>query len=210
MWFLLLVPVLALGVYAWYAAMPPERSPAPEKRETKAEMSPSLAQAPKPVGEASPKTEPPAPAAESPSDVVEEEAPAPEEAKPAPVTEQGEEAGEEATAQEVQIPEPLVVEGPAVEIPAAEEESARLVLSGIVQARTWVKITIDQQEPKEYIFQPGSRPQWKAKNGFTILIGNAAGIDLEFNGKKLENLGNTGQVISLNLPDGYRGTTLED
>ena len=39
---------------------------------------------------------------------------------------------------------------------------------------------IDGQEPKEYIFQSGARPQWKAREGFDILVGNAAGAEFEF------------------------------
>lgn len=95
----------------------------------------------------------------------------------------------------------------ATEPPAATES---LVLKGIVKARTWIRIHIDDQEPKEYIFLPGARPQWKARQGFYILIGNAAGIDFEFNGKKKENLGNLGQVVSLKLPENFEITIAED
>jgi len=33
-----------------------------------------------------------------------------------------------------------------------------------------------------------------------MLIGNAAGIDFDLNGKRVGNLGNPGQVIRLTLP----------
>jgi len=85
-----------------------------------------------------------------------------------------------------------------------------LILKGTVTGKTWVKIYIDDQEPKEYIFHPGSMPQWKAREGFNILIGNAAGIEFDFNGKRIENLGNTGQVIKLSLPKDFEVTGLED
>ena len=86
----------------------------------------------------------------------------------------------------------------------------RLVLKGIVNARTWVRIYIDDQEPKEYIFQPGNMPLWKAKEGYKIIIGNAAGIEFDFNGKRIANLGNIGQVINLVLPEGFKKTSSED
>ena len=76
-----------------------------------------------------------------------------------------------------------------------------LVLQGIVKGRTWVRIIIDGQEPKEYIFQPGARPQWKARESFDILIGNAVGIEFEFNKERIGNLGNLGQVVRLKLPE---------
>ncbi len=85
-----------------------------------------------------------------------------------------------------------------------------LILKGTVIGETWIKIYIDDQEPKEYIFHPGSMPQWKAREGFNILIGNAAGIEFDFNGKRIENLGNTGQVIKLSLPKDFEVTGIED
>ncbi|MBW1998500.1 MAG: DUF4115 domain-containing protein, partial [Deltaproteobacteria bacterium] len=85
-----------------------------------------------------------------------------------------------------------------------------LTLTGIVKDKTWVRICVDDEDPKEYIFKPGSRPQWQAKHGFYILVGNAAGIDFNFNGKIIENLGEIGRVKRLRLPKEFRGTKCED
>ena len=79
-----------------------------------------------------------------------------------------------------------------------------LVLKSVVKQRTWVKIYIDDQYPKEYIFQPGSRPQWKAEKGFNIIVGNASGMEFDFNGKKINNLGNLGSVVRLRLPEDFK------
>jgi transcriptional regulator with XRE-family HTH domain len=81
-----------------------------------------------------------------------------------------------------------------------QNEEGWLSLTGIVKERTWLRIKIDGKEEKEYLFHPGSRPQWRGKESFYMLIGNAAGIDFELNGKKVGNLGNPGQVIRLTLP----------
>jgi cytoskeleton protein RodZ len=85
-----------------------------------------------------------------------------------------------------------------------------LVLQGIVKGRTWIRIIIDDQEPKEYIFQPGSRPQWKARESFDILIGNAAGIEFDFNKERIGNLGNLGQVVRLRLPEDLNVSTSDE
>ena len=77
------------------------------------------------------------------------------------------------------------------------------VLKGIVKRRVWIRIYIDDQEPKEYIFQPGSTPEWKARKGFKLLIGNAAGVELYFNGKEVGPLGTLGQVVTVKLPEDY-------
>ena len=81
-----------------------------------------------------------------------------------------------------------------------EVEAHGVTLKAIVLEQTWIRVFVDDQNPKDYMFRPGSRPVWKAKEGFELLIGNAGGLGLEFNGEKIENLGYPGQVISLRLP----------
>ncbi|MCP4668690.1 MAG: DUF4115 domain-containing protein [Deltaproteobacteria bacterium] len=85
--------------------------------------------------------------------------------------------------------------------PAPEGEKSRLTLTGAVKTMTWVKVFVDDQEAKEYIFQPGERFEWQARKGFDIIIGNAGGIDLAFEGKEIEDLGSPGQVVRLKLPE---------
>ncbi len=82
---------------------------------------------------------------------------------------------------------------------------AKRLLRAQVRDRTWVKIYIDDRKPREYILQPGSRPEWVAERGFELIIGNAAGVDLEFDGQKMEKLGAAGQVVRLQLPETYEG-----
>jgi len=80
--------------------------------------------------------------------------------------------------------------------------SPKLTLTANVKDQTWVAISIDERSVKEYLFQPGQTPQWTAEKNFNILIGNAAGIEFSFNGKKVGNLGTEGQVVRIRLPEG--------
>jgi cytoskeletal protein RodZ len=75
-----------------------------------------------------------------------------------------------------------------------------LILKAIVRERTYVRMVVDSREPKEYVFRAGSTPQWEATECFDVLIGNAGGVDLEFNGKKVESIGRSGQVVRLKFP----------
>jgi cytoskeleton protein RodZ len=86
----------------------------------------------------------------------------------------------------------------AVQAPGSE--GLPLVLKADVRERTWVRVTVDDQRPKEYTFEPESSPEWRAREGFELVIGNAGSISLEFNGERLEDLGRPGQVIKLRLP----------
>jgi len=98
------------------------------------------------------------------------------------------------------VDQPPAGEGPSEVMGATEGVSKVLSLEAQVRETTWVKIIVDDAPPKEYIFSPGSRPEWKAHKSFEIVIGNAGGIALVFNGRKLDNLGQHGKVISLKLP----------
>jgi len=99
-----------------------------------------------------------------------------------------------------------------VKSPSASEavETFKLLLKGHVTERTWVRISIDGLKPKEFTFSPSDKPEWKAKKGFELLIGNAGGIVLEFNGKKMDNLGKQGQVIRIKLPEDEERSTPKD
>ncbi|MGE5842757.1 MAG: DUF4115 domain-containing protein, partial [Deltaproteobacteria bacterium] len=121
-------------------------------------------------------TPPPVPAAE--------ETPKPE---PAPVLIKAQET----------IPSPRRAGSPARD---QADEDGWFSLTGIVKERTWLRITIDGKEEREHLLQPGSRPQWRAKESFYMLIGNAGGIDFDLNGKRVGSLGKPGQVVRLTLP----------
>ena len=112
----------------------------------------------------------------------------------------------------VEAPAESTVNDPTTIEPASgtEADTARFVLTGHVKARTWIRICVDDQEPKEYIFQPGSRPQWKGMDGFNVLVGNAAGIEFYFNEEKFENLGELGRVVRLKLPENFEGSKCEE
>ncbi len=80
----------------------------------------------------------------------------------------------------------------------ASDEGHTLEIRVIEQ--TWVEISMDGGEPRDFMFQPGSRPRWKGGETFDLLIGNAAGIEVHFDGKVLTDLGKPGEVIRLILP----------
>ncbi|MBN1625907.1 MAG: DUF4115 domain-containing protein, partial [Deltaproteobacteria bacterium] len=79
----------------------------------------------------------------------------------------------------------------------------RYNLTAYVMERTYIRIYVDNEPPREFIFSPGSYPQWKADEGFFLLIGNAAGVEFDFNGKRITALGKTGDVVRLRLPEDF-------
>ena len=65
---------------------------------------------------------------------------------------------------------------------------------------TWVKIIIDDQPPRQVPLKVGERVEVEARNGFNLLIGNAAGVRLSLNGEGVPVPGREGQVVTLKLP----------
>ncbi len=62
---------------------------------------------------------------------------------------------------------------------------------------TWVNLQVDDQSAKEMTFRPGEWISVQASNQIRIMIGNAGGLDLALNGKPLEKLGKSGEVLTL-------------
>ncbi len=89
------------------------------------------------------------------------------------------------------------------ELDAEEPPVGSQVLKAIVKERTYVKMIVDNNEPKEYVFQPGRTPQWTAEKGFVVKLGNAGGIEFNFNGKTYDNIGRMGRVKTVRFPEDF-------
>lgn len=87
--------------------------------------------------------------------------------------------------------------------PAEASDTPERVLKALVKEKTWVSIRVDGNGAKEFLFPPGARHQWKGMRGFEVVVGNAAGVNFELDGKKIDNLGQPGQVVRFRLPEGF-------
>jgi len=106
-----------------------------------------------------------------------------------------------------ETPAQASTEGP---MPAAAETAGRPALTAggkmhnlVIEAHelTWIRITADRGAPYEALLRPGDRIERTASDHFQLDIGNAGGLHLTFQGKPLGNLGKSGQVIHLRLPE---------
>lgn len=97
--------------------------------------------------------------------------------------------------------------------PAPEEKSAAQkekekaapkkkpqALDIVATEQTWVEVSVDGGDKKEVLLRPGDKVSYTANESIGLLIGNAAGVKLTFNGKVRENLGASGEVVRLTLP----------
>lgn len=99
-------------------------------------------------------------------------------------------------------PEPVKKEAPGPG--ALREDGAPKTHTLIANARdtVWMKVGIDKEEPVEVLLKQGERFTWKAAENISVIIGNAGGVTLIYNGKDISGLGASGEVVGLKLPSG--------
>lgn len=91
-----------------------------------------------------------------------------------------------------------ITTAPAPVAPSAEKK-LRLVIE--VREMTWIRIKEDQNPSLELLLKPGERIERTASDAYQLDIGNAGGIALIFQGKRLDTLGKSGEVIHIRLPE---------
>ncbi|NOX65740.1 MAG: DUF4115 domain-containing protein [Chlorobi bacterium] len=63
----------------------------------------------------------------------------------------------------------------------------------------WMRITIDNKFGDEFTLNPRLSKTLKAKTNFKLLIGNAGGVELYLNGKKLPKFGKKGEIKNISV-----------
>lgn len=86
---------------------------------------------------------------------------------------------------------------PVAEAATGAEETFLLVINATEQ--TWIRMQVDDKQSYEVLLDAGEKISQKASR-FNMDIGNAGGVRIQFDGKTIENLGKSGQVIHLRLP----------
>lgn len=99
---------------------------------------------------------------------------------------------------------PSVAGKPEESVGAAVESenpnSDQLILQITALEDTWVKVIADEKDSTEYNLKTGDNIQLEAKTGYSLLIGDAAGVKLILNEKPVSIPGESGQVVTMHLP----------
>lgn len=100
-----------------------------------------------------------------------------------------------------------VNESRAVSVLEVKKPSAAAALQGeqhtvelIASDSTWLSVTIDEKSAREMMLKDGDRVKLTAKKNISLVIGNAAGLKVVFDGKEMGSLGGKGKVVRLKLP----------
>lgn len=91
--------------------------------------------------------------------------------------------------------------GPAAQGPAPltfDDKYRHIVLKG--REESWVLVGMDGAKTWEFVLGKGALKTFKAEKYFTLKLGNAAGVDIWFDGEPQGVVGAPGQVVELRLP----------
>ncbi len=99
-----------------------------------------------------------------------------------------------------------MTDNPAYQPVAVADKYQHLILKGL--DKSWVQVTMDDgQSSSEVDLDQGETKTYKALKSFKVKLGNAGGVQIQFNGKPLGILGATGQVVEIQLPPGSGGSS---
>jgi cytoskeleton protein RodZ len=79
------------------------------------------------------------------------------------------------------------------------QHQSGIILKLKVSQDCWLNITIDDAVSQQYDLKAGDLIEWKADRVFSLDIGNAGGIEAEFNGKPLKPFGEPGKTAHVIL-----------
>ncbi len=102
-------------------------------------------------------------------------------------------------------PSPAPVPAPQT-TPAPAPAARTIVVVAKYSADCWTRVTADGRELYEGIPRVGETFTWNANQTMTIHLGNAAGVDLTYNGQSQGRLGGDGDVISKTFTVNTTGT----
>lgn len=133
-------------------------------------------------------------------EVADSSSPAPVQEEPKPVTSAVAQAGQEVSSpgistQGTEVSETLSEQNETA--PQAEEH----LLSAEASQDVWVQVRVDDKDTFNALMKAGDKREWKAEKGARIVVGNAGGISMKWDGKPLKPLGKSGEVVRFRLPD---------
>ncbi len=75
----------------------------------------------------------------------------------------------------------------------------KLVIEAI--EKTWVKVWVDKSRPISKLMNPGEIMRFEVSQSARMIIGNAGGIRISWDGKIFSNIGKKGAVLRLSIPE---------
>jgi len=91
-------------------------------------------------------------------------------------------------------------ENTKTQVEKAAEAKWKHILNINATGRVWVSVLIDGNERKQMLLNKGDKVSYGGNKSFALIVGNASGANVVFDGKLFEDLGAEGEVVRLNFP----------
>jgi transcriptional regulator with XRE-family HTH domain len=103
---------------------------------------------------------------------------------------------------EASSPAPVAADTPALsQPPASPDAQGTRTLRARAREMTWMLVTIDGRETRDVLLRTGESWEWRARESFVLTVGNAGGVELILDGRRMPTLGEPGEVVrDLRLP----------
>ncbi|HAA01955.1 MAG TPA: hypothetical protein DCE18_01140 [Syntrophobacteraceae bacterium] len=66
---------------------------------------------------------------------------------------------------------------------------------------SWVEVRLDDKKVQGVLIAAGQNREWNVSQGLRLMLGNAAGVKVFWDGKRLKHLGKAGQAVRMRLPE---------
>lgn len=90
-------------------------------------------------------------------------------------------------------------ESPVAEASKPEDGKHHLVI--IADQESWIEVRVDGKQTDKALMKPGQTREWTAEEGVYIVVGNAGGTRLSWDGQPLALPTRSGRVLRLRLPE---------
>ncbi len=87
------------------------------------------------------------------------------------------------------------------EKPTVAEIADKHLFTVEASQKTWVQVTMDDKITQNAMLEPGDMREWEAEQGMRIVIGNAGGVSMKWDGRPVDIPARPGSVLRFSLPD---------
>lgn len=86
---------------------------------------------------------------------------------------------------------------PAEVVPTTEKHRLTMEAS----QKTWVQVTTDDKNTQNAMLEPGDKREWEAEKTMRVVLGNAGGVRMKWDGRPVDLQAKPGSVVRFSLPD---------
>lgn len=110
-------------------------------------------------------------------------------------------------AAEASVPRTEAEEAPAFPAIVSNDEADLHHFEMEADQKTWVQVVFDGKRTESALLKPGEKREWKVRKYVKLIVGNAGGVSMKWDGEPVRIQAKSGRVVRLTLPDAIKWVT---